>query len=78
MNMSIPDSAKIFPTALLLENQDMNDFYKETQQYLENYPVGFLIIGGIYFVITILLFFIKDRIVEGPILEKFSEIFFND
>ena len=47
-------------------------------KYLENYPVGFLIIGGIYFVITILLFFIKDRIVEGPILEKFSEIFFND
>lgn len=38
MNMSIPDSAKIFPTALLLENQDMNAFYKETQQYLENYP----------------------------------------
>ncbi|MCK8140486.1 competence protein [Flavobacterium sp. I-SCBP12n] len=45
---------------------------------LENYPLGFLIIGGIYLLITSLLFLIKDKIVEGPILEKFSEIFFND
>ena len=47
-------------------------------KYLESYPLGFLIIGGIYLVITSFLFFIKDKIVEGPILEKFSEIFFND
>jgi hypothetical protein len=40
--------------------------------------LGFLIIGGIYLLITSLLFLIKDKIVEGPILEKFSEIFFND
>lgn len=46
--------------------------------YLGSYPYGFLIVGGIYFLFTIILFFIKDRIVEGPILEKFSEIFFND
>jgi hypothetical protein len=45
---------------------------------LDNYALGFLIIGGIYFMITLLLFLIKDKIVEGPILEKFSEIFFND
>jgi sterol desaturase/sphingolipid hydroxylase (fatty acid hydroxylase superfamily) len=45
---------------------------------LDNYPFGFLIMGGIYLVITLLLFLIKDKIVEGPILEKFSEIFFND
>lgn len=47
-------------------------------KYLDNYPLGFLIIGGIYLLITSLLFLIKDKIVEGPILEKFSEIFFND
>lgn len=40
--------------------------------------LGFLAVGGIYLFFTILLFFIKDKIVEGPILEKFSEIFFND
>lgn len=45
---------------------------------LESYALGFLAVGGIYFIATILLFFIKDKMVEGPILEKFSEIFFND
>lgn len=45
---------------------------------LDSYAAGFSIVGGIYLVITALLFLIKDKIVEGPILEKFSEIFFND
>ena len=45
---------------------------------LESNALGFLAVGGIYLVFTILLFFIKDKFVEGPILEKFSEIFFND
>ncbi|UWY29245.1 competence protein [Flavobacterium sp. TR2] len=44
----------------------------------ESNALGFLTVGGIYLVITILLFFVKDKFVEGPILEKFSEIFFND
>jgi cytochrome c biogenesis protein CcdA len=47
-------------------------------QALDSYALGFLIIGGIYLVVTGLLFLIKDKVVEGPILEKFSEIFFND
>lgn len=46
--------------------------------YFDSYPLGFLIVGGIYLFFTIVLFFVKDKIVEGPILEKFSEIFFND
>ena len=46
--------------------------------YLNNYALGFLIVGGIYLVLTGLLYLNKDRIVEGPILKKFSEIFFND
>jgi Cu/Ag efflux pump CusA len=45
---------------------------------LDSYALGFLIIGGVYLVVTGLLFLIKDKVVEGPILEKFSEIFFND
>lgn len=45
---------------------------------LNNYALGFLIVAGIYLIIALLLFLVKDKIVEGPILEKFSEIFFND
>ena len=45
---------------------------------LDSLALGFLIVGVIYLVFTGLLFLIKDKMVEGPILEKFSEIFFND
>ena len=45
---------------------------------LDSYALGFLIVAGIYVVLAFLLFLVKDKIVEGPILEKFSEIFFND
>ncbi len=44
----------------------------------DSYPLGFLAVAGIYLVLALLLFLVKDKIVEGPILEKFSEIFFND
>lgn len=47
-------------------------------KYLDSYALGFLIVGGAYALITGILFTVKDKIVEGPILEKFSEIFFND
>jgi hypothetical protein len=40
---------------------------------LDSYALGFLI--GSLSVVTGILFSIKDKIVEGPILEKFSEIF---
>ena len=45
---------------------------------LDSYALGFLIVAGFYLIVSILIFLIKDKIVEGPILEKFSEIFFND
>ena len=46
--------------------------------YLESNALGFLAVGVFYLLLTFLFFMIKDKIVEGPILEKFSEIFFND
>jgi len=45
---------------------------------LDSYALGFLIVGGFYLLMTGLLLLIKDKVVEGPLLEKFSEIFFND
>lgn len=43
-----------------------------------SYTLGFLAVGGVYLVVTILILFVKDKVVEGPILEKLSEIFFNN
>ena len=45
---------------------------------LGSYPIGFLIIGGFYLILSLLFLMIKDKVIESPILEKFSEIFFND
>jgi len=45
---------------------------------LDNFAYGFLIVGAFYLIISVLIYSVKDRIVEGPILEKFSEFFFND
>jgi hypothetical protein len=45
---------------------------------LDNFAYGFLIVSGIYLLITLVLFLLKDKIVEGPVMAKFSEIFFND
>jgi hypothetical protein len=47
-------------------------------EMLNSYPLGFLSVAGIYLVLALLLYFVKERIVEGPILAKFSEIFFNE
>ncbi len=45
---------------------------------LDNFAYGFLIVGGIYLVLSIIVYKVQDDIVEGPILKKFSEYFFND
>ncbi|MEL1242352.1 competence protein [Flavobacterium flavipallidum] len=47
-------------------------------KFFGSYTIGFLCVGLIYLLFTGLLFLVKDKIVEGPILEKFSEIFFNE
>ncbi|MDR6845041.1 competence protein [Flavobacterium granuli] len=46
--------------------------------YFDNYAIGFSFVGGFYLLATFLLFLVKEKVIEGPILEKFSEIFFND
>ncbi|WP_306351219.1 competence protein [Flavobacterium sp. '19STA2R22 D10 B1'] len=45
---------------------------------LDNFAYGFLIMGVLYLIVSIIIYYVKDKIVEGPILEKFSEFFFND
>ena len=42
---------------------------------LDNLAYGFLIVGGIYLIIALLVFYTQDKIVEGPILSRFSKIF---
>jgi ABC-type multidrug transport system fused ATPase/permease subunit len=46
--------------------------------WMQSYPLGFLSMAGVYLILALLVFSVKDKIVEGPILERFSEIFFND
>ncbi len=43
---------------------------------LENFAYGFLIVGGIYLVLAILVYYVQDKIVEGPILRTFSKMLF--
>ena len=45
---------------------------------LGNTALGFLIVAGVYLLLTALLFLIRSTSMEGAILRKFSTIFFND
>jgi len=47
-------------------------------EVLNNYPFGFLILGGLYLFLTILLYSVRKKVIEGLILRLFSKIFFND
>lgn len=44
---------------------------------LDNFVYGFLIVGGIYLVLSIVVYNLKNRI-EVPIIRLFSDIFYND
>lgn len=44
---------------------------------LDNFVYGFLIVGGVYLILGIVVFNLKNKI-EKPILKRFSEIFFNE
>lgn len=44
--------------------------------WLDNFAYGFLIVGLIYLVMAIVVYYVQDKIVEGPMLSRFSRIFF--
>jgi sterol desaturase/sphingolipid hydroxylase (fatty acid hydroxylase superfamily) len=46
--------------------------------YFDSYAIGFISVAAFYLVATFILYFVKELLIEKPILEKFSEIFFND
>ena len=43
--------------------------------WLDNFAYGFLLVGFIYLIVAIIVYYVQDKIVEGPILAKFSKIF---
>lgn len=45
---------------------------------IESTALGFLIVAGFYLIVFIALLFIQPKSIEGSILQRFSEIFFND
>lgn len=45
---------------------------------LESNVLGFLLVGGMYLLLFVVVYALKDKLLEGSILEKFSKIFFND
>jgi ABC-type multidrug transport system fused ATPase/permease subunit len=42
---------------------------------LDNFAYGFLIIGFVYLILAIVVYYVQDKIVEGPMLSRFSKIF---
>lgn len=44
--------------------------------WLDNFAYGFLIVGFIYLVLAIVVYYGQNKIVEGPLLSTFSRIFF--
>jgi len=43
--------------------------------WLDNFAYGFLIVGVIYLIMAIVVYYVQDKIVEGPMLSRFSRIF---
>ena len=46
--------------------------------WIENNALGFLIVGGIYILISLILYFKGGNFIDRPMIKTFSEIFFND
>lgn len=44
---------------------------------LDNQALGFLIVGGIYLVVSLCIYYMR-HIIEKPVIKRFSEIFYND
>jgi len=44
---------------------------------IQSMALGFLIVAGFYFVLILLLYFLRLKFIERRILRKFSKLFFN-
>ena len=44
----------------------------------ESYTLGFLSVGGIYILLLLVVYLAKDNLLESRLLEKFSQVFFNE
>jgi len=42
--------------------------------WFDNFAYGFLAVGLIYLVLAIIVYYVQDKIVEGPLLSRFSKI----
>jgi hypothetical protein len=45
---------------------------------IDNIALGFLIVAGAYFILILLLCFLRLRFIERQILRRFSKLFFNN
>ena len=45
---------------------------------LDSHTLGFLIIGGVYFVISLLLYLFRQSLIDTPVVKKFSDIFYDN
>jgi hypothetical protein len=43
--------------------------------WLDNFAYGFLIVGALYLIMAIVVYYAQDKIVEGAMLSRFSKIF---
>lgn len=44
--------------------------------WLDNFAYGFLLVGFLYLIVAIVVYKVQNKIVEGPILERFSRMYF--
>ena len=44
----------------------------------ESYVLGSLSVGGMYILLMLVVYLAKDNLLESRLLEKFSQVFFNE
>ncbi|RZJ60185.1 MAG: competence protein [Flavobacterium sp.] len=45
--------------------------------WLGNHALGFLIVGGIYLLLAMAVLYLHDKMVQGPLMAKFSKMLLN-
>nr|WP_297308169.1 competence protein [uncultured Flavobacterium sp.] len=45
---------------------------------LESYTLGFLIIGGIYLLVTAIVYLNRNKLIDLPVIKKLSEMFYEN